>query len=217
GFAVVNYIKSLGFNNIDAVIGTHPHEDHIGGMDEVVDNFDIGSIYLPKKTTTTKTFKDLLNSIKNKNLKIKSAAAGVNIDLDPALKIQMFAPNSSDYKDLNNYSAVIKITYESTAFLLEGDAESISEHEMLEKGYNLKADVLKVGHHGSSSSTSEKFLEAVKPNYAVISLGADNEYGHPHRETLEKLSAAKVKVYRTDEQGTIIAQSDGSSIKFNID
>ncbi len=214
GSLVKDYIESLGYKKIDAVIGTHPHEDHIGGLDVVVDNFDIGNIYLPKKSNTTKTFEDLLVSVKNKGLKIKTAAAGISLDLDPLVKIQMLASVNTDYEDINNYSAVIKVTYKNISFLFTGDAEALSEKEMLSKGYNLKANVLKIGHHGSSSSTSAKFLQAVSPDFAVISVSSDNEYNHPHKITLNRLSSAKVKTYRTDKAGTITALSDGNTLKF---
>jgi beta-lactamase superfamily II metal-dependent hydrolase len=213
GDHVIKYIKSRGINKIDAVIGTHPHEDHIGGMDKVIDTFDIGKIYMPKKSTTTKTFEDLLHAIKNKGLKVNTAAAGVEINIDSSVEIQIIAPNSNDYEDLNNYSAVLKIRYIDTSFLLTGDAESISEKEMLSGNYPLKSDVLKVGHHGSSSSTTVKFLKAVSPKFAVISAGKGNEYMHPHEQTLNRLNAAGSQVFRTDESGTIVAESDGKTIK----
>lgn len=211
---VKDYIESLGFNKIDAVVGTHPHEDHIGGLDVVVDNFDIGNIYLPKKSSTTKTFEDLLISVKNKGLKIKTAAGGISLNLDPLVKIQILAPVNTNYEDINNYSAVIKVTYKNNSFLFTGDAEALSEKEMLSTGYNLEANVLKIGHHGSSSSTSAKFLQAVKPDFAIISVSSDNEYNHPHQITLKRLSSANVKTYRTDMFGTITALSDGNTIKF---
>jgi beta-lactamase superfamily II metal-dependent hydrolase len=128
--------------------------------------------------------------------------------------MSILAPNSSDYEDTNDYSAVIKLTYNKTSFLLTGDAGNTSEKEMLSKGYDLKADVLKVGHHGSRTSTTAGFLEAVSPSYAVISLATSNEYGHPHKETLKKLSDANIQVFRTDKSGTVIALSDGKTIKF---
>jgi len=211
---VKDYIGSLGLNKIDVVVGTHPHEDHIGGLDVVIDNFDIGSIYLPKKTNNTKTFEDLLVSVKNKGLKIKTAAADTEINIDPEINVQMLAPINTDYDDINNYSAVIKVSYKNNSFLFTGDAESLSEKEILSKGYDIKADVLKVGHHGSNSSTSSKFLQKVSPDFAVISVGLNNEYNHPHKAILERLSSANVKIYRTDEHGTIIAYSDGNTIKF---
>lgn len=170
---------------------------------------------MPKKSTTTKTFQDVLAAIKNKNLKVKTAVGGINVEIDPLLKAEMFAPNSDEYKDLNNYSAVLKISYGSTSFLLTGDAEEISEREMLAKGYNLKADVLKIGHHGSNSSTIGEFLKIVSPRSAIISVGKGNDYGHPHKETLDKLYKNDIQVYRTDEAGTVIATSDGQEVKFD--
>ncbi|GLI50855.1 hypothetical protein TSYNTROOL_09410 [Tepidanaerobacter syntrophicus] len=215
GDFVVSYLKSQGVEKIDVLVGTHPHEDHIGGMDDVIYSFNIGKIYMPKVASTTRTYEDVLTAIKSKNLKVSTAKAGVTIDIDPKIKIEMLAPNSETYDDLNNYSAVIRITYGKTAFLFEGDAESLSEKEMLKKGYDLKADVLKIGHHGSSSSTTSEFLAAVSPKYAVISVGKNNDYGHPAKTTMDKLKNENIIVYRTDECGTITATSDGANVSFN--
>jgi len=157
----------------------------------------------------------MADTIKNKNLKIKTAAAGIKIEMDVQVKIEMLAPNGSQYDDLNDHSAVIKLTFGKTSFMLDGDAETISESEMLAKGYNLKADVLKIGHHGSNSSTSSEFLKAVSPSYAIISVGKDNDYGHPTQATLTKLEQANISIFRTDENGTIIATSDGTKITFD--
>jgi competence protein ComEC len=212
---VVNYIKDQGIKNIDVIVETHPHEDHIGGMDAVINTFDIGQIFMPKVSAATKTFQDVLTAIQNKRLKVTTAVSGIPIDLDPAVKIEMLAPNSSSYEDVNNYSAVIKLTYNDTSFLFTGDAQEESEKEMLAKGYDLNADVLKVGHHGSDTSTSPEFLKVASPKYAVISVGKDNDYGHPRQETLDKLSLAGIQIFRTDESGTIVATSDGNTIKFD--
>jgi len=216
GKKVVDYIKSLGVTKIDILVGTHPHEDHIGGMDRVIESFEIGRFYMPKVTTNTKTFEYVLNAAKNKGLKIDVAKAGVTLDFGPSVSAEIIAPNSSKYADLNEYSAVIKLTYKNTSFLFTGDAGAESEREMIEKGYDLKSDVLKVGHHGSSTSTTASFLDDVSPKYAVISCGKGNDYGHPHSSTLKKLKARNIPVYRTDECGTIIAVSDGQSISFNV-
>lgn len=216
GNLVVNYLKSQGVTNIDILIGSHPHEDHIGGLDTVINGLGVGSIYMPKVNNTTKTFEDVLTAVKNKGLKVTTAAAGVQLDMGPGVKAEIFAPNGDKYEDLNDWSAVIKLTYGNTSFLLTGDAEAGSEKEMLGKGYNLKADVLKVGHHGSASSTSVDFLTKVNPKYAVISVGKDNDYGHPHKPTMQNLQARGIPVYRTDQNGTIVATSDGNSIKFNV-
>ena len=212
GPSVVSYLKQQGVKTIDHLIGTHPHEDHIGGMDNVIQSFDIGQVYMPRATTTTKTFEDVLLAIKQKGLKITTAKAGVTVLDQGNLKVNFIASVGSGYEDLNNWSAVTRIQYGDTAFLLTGDAESQSEEEMIVSGTNLKADVLKVGHHGSSSSTTPAFLKAVAPKYAVISVGTGNNYGHPHKETLTKLANAKVQVYRTDQDGTLVFTSDGKTI-----
>ncbi len=212
---VVNYLKKEGIKKIDYVIGTHPHEDHIGGLDVVIESFEIGRVYLPRVVHTTKTYEDVLLAIKNKNLKVIEAKGGVTLDI-PEVNAIFVAPNSSEYKDINNYSAVLKLTYQDTSFIFTGDAEELSENEMLLQSYtNLDTDVLKVAHHGSSTSTSEAFLEAVSPKYAVISLGENNTYGHPHFETIDKLNRHQIKYFRTDLQGDIIATSDGTKISFN--
>lgn len=212
GPAVVSYLKQQGIKKIDYLVGTHPHEDHIGGLDDVIRAFDIGQAYMPRVTTNTKTFEDVLLAVKDKGLKITTAKAGVTILDQDRLKVDLVAPCGSDYEDLNNWSAVTRIKYGSTSFLLTGDAEAQSEKEMLASGVDLKADVLKVGHHGSSSSTTPTFLKAVAPKYAVISVGAGNDYGHPHKETLSKLANAGVQLYRTDQDGTVVLASDGKNI-----
>jgi len=215
GNSVVSYIKSLGINKLDVVVGTHPHEDHIGGMDIVINNLAIGDIYMSKAKTTTKTFEDVLLSIKNKGAKITSAVGGMNINFDKSIKTEILAPNGSSYDDLNNYSVVIKMTYGNKSFLFEGDAENLSENEMLSKGYDLKADVLKIGHHGSKSSTSANFLKAVNPKQAVISVGKGNSYGHPAQDTVNRLLTSNVEIFRTDTMGTIVATCDKDKITFD--
>lgn len=210
------YLESQGVNKLEYVIGTHPHEDHIGGIDVVIDNFDIGKAIMPKETSTTETFKDVINSINNKNLKITEPKVGTSYSLGGA-SWEIVAPNSNFYDNSNNYSVVIKLIYRNNSFLFTGDAEDISEEEMLNNGIDLKADVLKLGHHGSSSSTTEEFLAAVKPEYAVISVGRMNSYGHPHNEVMSRLDASAIPVYRTDESSTIVATSDGEKITFNCE
>lgn len=207
---VVKYLKSQGIKKLDYVIGTHPHEDHIGGLDAVVDSFEIGNIMMPKAQSNTKTFESLLKAIKNKGLKVTTAKTGIVFELDNETKCEVLAPIYDSYDDKNDYSAVIRITHGNTSFLFEGDASTTVEKEMILNGANLKADVLKVGHHGSKSSTSKSFLKAVSPKYAVITVGKDNDYKHPHQEVLERLN--NINVLRTDEDGTIIISSDGNEI-----
>ena len=211
GEKVVNYIKSQGVDKLHFVVGTHPHSDHIGGLVKVIESIPVEKIYLPRVTHTSRSFENLLEAISNKGLKISTAAAGVKISLADG-EASFIAPVGEDYEGLNNYSAVIKLTYGSASFLFTGDAEKLSEKEMLANGTDLKADVLKVGHHGSVSSTSSNFLQAVSPEYAVIMCGSGNDYGHPHKETLAALSG--LEVYRTDSDGTIIISTDGNN--YNI-
>ncbi len=221
GKLVVNYLKNLEITKIDYLIGTHPHEDHIGGLDNVIKAFSIGTLYLPKVseklTPTTATYRDVLSAVEEKNLKIKTAKAGIVLFEDSTLelKAEMLSPNASaEYSDLNNYSAVIRLTYGNKSFLFTGDAEEEAEKIMLNSGAALSADVLKLGHHGSSSSSSNAFLDAVSPKYAVISCETGNDYGHPHKETLQKMKDRSIEIFRTDTQQTIIATCDGASVSF---
>lgn len=206
---IINYIKSCGVERLDYVIATHPHADHIGGMAEVIKAFDIGQIYMPKVSTNTKTFERLLLTIKEKGLSVNTAKAGVSLFGVDGISACFVAPVKEKYDDLNNYSAVLRLCYNDVSFLFTGDAEAESEAQI---DGNIKADVLKVGHHGSSTSSSKKFIERVSPKIAVISCGTGNSYGHPHKETLERLENFGIKYYRTDENGTVVVSSDGKDI-----
>ena len=207
GETVVNYLKNLGITKIDYLIGTHPHEDHIGGLDDVINNFDIGQIYMPKIETTTKTFEDVLEAIENKNLTVTAPNKGDKIELGQAVGEFMTEP-ILDKDNLNVSSLVLRLEFGNTSYLFMGDAE-----EENEKTINWpKTDVLKVGHHGSSTSSSESFLEQIQPKYAIIMAGKDNSYGLPTQETIDKLNNIGCEMFRTDEDGTIQMTSDGNTI-----
>jgi competence protein ComEC len=214
---VVNYLKKQGVSKIDILVGTHPDADHIGGLDAVIDNFDIGKIYMPKVQSNTKTFEDVLLAIQRKNVKVTTAKSGLTLDWEPDTKVEMIAPVKDYSEDTNDMSAVIHLTYGQTSFILTGDAESKSENDMIGSKVNLKSDVLLVGHHGSKSSTTQAFLDAVQPSYAVIQVGKENKYGHPTAEVLKRLSDRGVKTYRNDEQGNIIFTTNGKDIAVKYD
>ncbi len=207
GETVVNYLQNLGITKIDYLIGTHPHEDHIGGLDDVINHFDIGQIYMPKIETTTKTFEDVLDAIETKNLTVTSPNRGDEIELGQAEGEFMTEP-ILDEDNLNVSSLVLRLEFGNTSYLFMGDAE-----EENEKTINWpKTDVLKVGHHGSSTSSSESFLEQIQPKYAIIMAGKDNSYGLPTQETIDKLNNIGCEMFRTDEDGTIQMTSDGNTI-----
>ena len=210
---LVDYIKKQRIETLNHVIGTHPHSDHIGGLDAVLEEFTVENFYMPKLIHNTKTFEDVIKVVKKSKLKITEPIPGKQFLLDTA-EVTILAPNSSSYSNLNNYSIVVKVDYGNTSFLFTGDAEELSEEEMLEHEYDLSSDVLKVAHHGSNTSTSPEFLQAVNPRFAVISVGIGNRYGLPDNETIEQLKERNIKVYRTDEDGTVIATSDGENINF---
>jgi competence protein ComEC len=205
GSNVVSYIKNLGYSTIDYLVATHPHEDHIGGMAEVINSFAIGEIYMPKVASTTQAFENLLTTIQDKGYSINTAQAGVQI----APGINILSPGvGSDYGDeLNDWSAVISIVYGSKTFLFLGDAGSAPEST-----FSIDADVVKVAHHGSRTAFSNALYKEWSPDIAIISVGKDNSYGLPDEEVLQGLADVGTKVYRTDENGTIVLESDGSTV-----
>lgn len=209
---LMSYLSKQNIKKFDYVIATHPDEDHIGGMGNVIKKYSIDKFYTPKKIVNTRTFEYMIQQLKNKNMKIDTPTPGVQLNLGKNTDAEILAPNNKNYPDTNNYSVVLKITYGNTKFLFTGDAEKTSEMEMIDKNYDLSADVLKVGHHGSSNSTSQQFLDKVNPKIAIISCGKNNKYGHPHKITINKLKKKNIKIYRTDVNGTIILTSDGSKI-----
>lgn len=212
--SLISYLQSQNIKKIDYLVLTHPHEDHIGGADAVIKTFDIGTIYMNKKSTTTKTYRDVISAISSKGIKPVQPALADTFKVGSADCI-IYGPVNPNDKDLNTYSIVVKLTFGNNKFLFTGDAQASNEEGMINNGYDLSADVLKVGHHGSNTSTSQAFLDKVNPKFAVISAGKNNDYGHPHQETLQRLQAKGIPVYRTDENGTIVVTCNGNNISFN--
>ncbi len=208
GEKLVNYFKSLGIEEFTYVFATHPHEDHIGGMDDIINNFKIDNYYMSNKLSTTKTFMDVLDALDGRNLKYTVPNKGDTLKLGDA-NIKVIYPGD-DKSNINDSSIVLKVTYGKNSFLLTGDATSNVERKIYNE--DIKSDVLKVAHHGSSYSSTDVFLDRVKPYYAVISVGKNNIYNHPSNKTLEKLNKRNIKVYRTDLDGTIVFTSDGENL-----
>lgn len=221
---VLTYLEEHGVDKLDYIIATHPHSDHMGGMAEIISSIDTDKVIAPKTTNemtpTTNTYRDFLNALSAKAIKLSAAKTGTvhtlsgttaaSVSKQPP-RFEILAP-VDDYDDLNNYSIMLRLTYGSTSYLFTGDIERQAERDVLETGAELDADVLKVAHHGSSSSTCEEFYEAVSPQICVISCGENNDYGHPHAEVVELIDASGAEKYQTDRHGTVVVYSDGKEI-----
>ena len=214
GTTIISYIKALQYETIDYVVASHPHDDHIGGMAYVLNSFNIGKMYMPKQAHTITAFTDMLDVIESKKIDLYTAKSGTSILSSGPIEIDILAPFSESNSNLNNVSAVVRITYGDTVMLFTGDAEQVIENQLLNSG--IDADVLKVGHHGAGSASSSSFIKAVSPDIAVISVGEGNSYGHPHADTLAILNEVDAKIYRTDEQGTIVVTADQNK-KITVD
>lgn len=213
GTAVQLYLKKQGVEQLDYLVLTHTDSDHIGGADVIISKFDIGQIFMSDFKKDNKTYRELMESMQYKHMTYTTPEVGAEFALGNAT-FTIIAPNG-DYDDPNNSSIALILDYGENSFLFSGDCEEEAEQDILDNGMNLDVDVYQVGHHGSRSSSSEDFLDAMSPEYAVISCAEKNSYGHPHARTLNNLRARKIKVFRTDEQGSIIAFSDGKEIMWN--
>lgn len=204
------YLLKSGIKKIDVLIATHPHEDHIGGLPQIIKSVEVEQVYMPKVTSNTKIFESFLLGLKEKKIKVRAPKIGEFIINEEDLKLQVLSPKMEKYEETNDYSLVLKLTYKNRSFLFTGDASAYVEKEMLSGNVSLKSDVLKVAHHGSKTSTSNPFLEALNPSIAVISCGKNNDYGHPHKATLKRFQG--IKVYRTDQLGSVVVTTNGKTL-----
>lgn len=222
GDTVLDYLAKANVTHLDWLVGTHPHSDHIGGMDTVIKSKDItiDKVMMPQTseemTPTTKTYTEVLDAIKAKKLKITRPTPGKEYGLDGVTMLVISPKKNAKYTDLNDYSVMLKFTYQNVSILTGGDATKKVEKELLKKDFDLSADIYKVSHHGGRESNTEAFIKAVNPTYAAISVGADNSYGHPHDQTMERLAAINCKVNRTDIDGDLLYETDGNKIAVTI-
>lgn len=212
---VISYLREQGVTRLDYAIGTHAHEDHIGSMDDVILNFEIGELFLPDQTYETQSYTDVLIAAENRELHVTHPKFKETRYLGEARFIFVMPDADREYTDLNDSSLGIRISNGKHSFLLCGDSSKAMEEEFLDSRIYLHSDVFKVSHHGSSDANSTAFLKAVDPEYAVISCGKNNDYGHPHKRTLKRLKKTGAKLFRTDQQGTIIFESDGNILTCN--
>lgn len=214
GTAVQSYLNSQDVEKLDYVIGTHPDADHIGGLDVVIYKFDCKKVFMPDITSDTKTYDDVMQALRSKNQKSQAPKLGKTYSLGDA-SFTVIAPVKEYGEETNNWSIGILLQYGENRFLFTGDAAKQAEDDMLEQGEDISADVYKASHHGSKTGSSEDFLDKVNPTYAVISCGEGNKYGHPSAQTLNNFRSRGIKTFRTDNQGTIVAYSDGKDITWN--
>ncbi|MCC8169752.1 MAG: MBL fold metallo-hydrolase [Oscillospiraceae bacterium] len=209
---IVSYLRDLDIDHLDYIVCTHAHEDHVGGLSGALNQCTVDNVLCSTDSYDSKVFGNFKRYTEEQGGEIEIPVPGDSFELGGSY-VEILGPQR-EYDDLNNNSIVMKVTYGDTSFLFTGDAEREAEQDIIDAGYDLSADVLKVGHHGSSTSTSYVFLREVMPEYAVISCGKDNSYGHPHEETMSRLNDEGAVIYRTDENGHIIAKSDGQNITF---
>lgn len=212
GQQIVSYLKELGINKLDIVVATHPDADHIGGLIPVLDNMTIEQFFDSGKVHTSQTFEEMLTRIDEKNIPYHVPKIGDDIEFDKDVNVKVLNANDQA-TDNNDASIVLKMTYGNVSFLLTGDAGVALEKDMLQ--YDVKATVLKAGHHGSNTSSSEEFIQAVKPEVTILSYGEDNKYGHPHAEIVDRLQAIGSKIYATADLGTITVSTDGVNYTVN--
>jgi len=219
GDTVVSYLHSVGVKRLNMIVMSHPHSDHIGGVDTVMNAFKVGQLVMPNISDTllptSKTFLDIINLAQKKNIPVKTAEIFDCFTFNGGV-FTVFGP-VRQYDDLNNNSLVLQLTYGNYEFLFTGDCEKKAEYELLYSGFSSDIDVLKVAHHGSKDSTTQKFLTTTAPEYSVISCGAENDYGHPNAEALERLKDCGTKILVTAECGTVVFETDGEKLIYHTE
>ncbi len=218
---VLRYLNHLGINKLDYVIATHPHSDHMGGMYLILSKKEVGEFIMPELVESmiplTTAYSRMIDAVEENNIPARYAKPGDVLELGGNAELQILAPLHNDYEDLNNFSAVTRFVYGNNSFLFTGDIERASENDIHNSGREIRSDVLKVAHHGSSSSTTNTFLEMVCPEYAVISVGENNSYGHPTQTVLDRLDKAGSEVLTTAEYGNIVFVSDGERLSIHTE
>jgi beta-lactamase superfamily II metal-dependent hydrolase len=212
---IIPKLKEWGAKQVDGLIPTHPDQDHIAGLVGMLENFPVKLAALTGQVHSTQIYERLLTDIRDKNIEALKVRTGTTIPFDPSVKLEVLNPDEAEVNsdDTNDASIVIKLTYGSTSFLLTGDAEMPANKAMLDHGFDVRSAVLKLGHHGSRTSTNEDWLTHVQPQLGIISVGKDNSFGHPHPEVIAALEKLKIPYIRTDEHGTITVTSDGSTVR----
>ena len=218
---VIQYLKDQGIRRLDYVIATHPHEDHIGGLADVMNEFDVGKVIMPEVPSDllpmTTNFERMLDIIDSRGIEAEYSRLGSTLQLGNGAMLEFLAPVHDDYTNLNNYSIVCRLAHGSRSFLFTGDIERAAESDILNSGEYIASDVLKVPHHGSTSSSTPAFVEAVSPEYAVIEVGLDNSYGHPKQDVVSRLVNQGCSIYTTMTNGNIVFTSDGENFKIYTD
>lgn len=219
GDEVVDYLKDMGVTKLSAVVSTHPDADHVGGLAYIINSMPVEAVYAPRVTHTTEAYKEFLLAVKEQSLKIKVAKNGVVIPSESSDLTMEFIGPTQQYSasDLNNWSAILQVTHGDNKFLFAGDAETPAENDMIDADVLEDIDVLKVSHHGAKEATNTNFLAVVKPEIAAISVGEGNRYDHPTQSTLKRLKKAGAMIYRTDQHGSIIFDSDGNDIIVEVE
>lgn len=214
---IIEFLKDNDVTTLKYVVATHPHSDHIGGVNKILDTFEVENIIMPNATTNTKTFEDLVTNIKNKNINVIMANKNSNIYSLGDSQFKLLSPKGIFIDNLNNNSVVLKLEYENASFLFTGDIEKEAENQLVYSNLDLSSTVLKVAHHGSDTSSTVEFLNKVNPIVSVISVGEGNSYNHPYENVIRRINEYSEYLYRTDINGTVSMYTDGEQLEIECE